>query len=53
LIYDYTEDVQLELTGAWFIPGRYYDGATELSVIDDQRSNDLATVVTGSVRVAF
>lgn len=54
LTYDYTEDVQFDLTGAWFIPGKYYDGATELSTNGhDQRGNDLATSVTGSVRVAF
>ncbi|MFH1778879.1 MAG: alginate export family protein [Candidatus Omnitrophota bacterium] len=54
LVYDYTEDVQMELTGAWFIPGKYYDQATEYNgVTGDFRSNNLATSVTGSVRVAF
>lgn len=53
LVYDYTEDVQFDLTGAWFIPGKYYDGATELLLNEDARSNDIATAVTGSVRVAF
>jgi len=49
LVYDYTEDVQFNLTGAWFIPGKYYDGAAP----DTDRSKDLASEVTGSVRVAF
>ncbi|KPK39303.1 MAG: hypothetical protein AMJ78_08700 [Omnitrophica WOR_2 bacterium SM23_29] len=54
LVYDYTEDVQFDLTGAWFIPGKYYDGATEYNgMTGDFRSNDLATSVTGSVRVVF
>lgn len=54
LVYDYTEDVQMDLTGAWFIPGNYYDGAVEYNGnTGDFRSNDLATSVTGSVRVAF
>ncbi|MFH1318627.1 MAG: alginate export family protein [Candidatus Omnitrophota bacterium] len=25
-LYDYTEDVQLKLTGAWFLPGGYFEG---------------------------
>lgn len=49
LVYDYTEDVQFDLTGAWFIPGKYYDGQAD----DNARSNDIATAVSGSVRVAF
>lgn len=49
LVYDYTEDVQMDLTGAWFIPGKYYDGQAN----DNARSNDLATAISGSVRVAF
>lgn len=26
-LYDYTEDVQLKLTGAWFLPGDYFEGS--------------------------
>ncbi|MCF7875213.1 MAG: hypothetical protein K9L96_04535 [Candidatus Omnitrophica bacterium] len=27
--YDYTEDVQIKLTGAWFMPGNYFTSANE------------------------
>lgn len=56
VVYDYTEDVQLEATGAWFIPGNYYEEAAEVSAatsFSDQRSDDLASSITAAVRVAF
>lgn len=49
LIYSYTEDVTLGLLGAWFLPGRYYDG----QLIAANRSNDTATAVVATVSVMF
>ena len=43
LSYDYTEDVQLGLTAAWFDPGKAFDGGND----------DGATEVVGSIAVAF
>lgn len=47
--YDYTEDVQLKLIGAAFIPGTYYDEAPN----SNTRSNDTAYEVIGSAAVKF
>ncbi len=47
--YDYTEDVQLKLIGAAFIPGAYYDEAPN----SNTRSNDTAYEVIGSAAVKF
>ncbi len=49
LTYDYTEDVKLGLTGAWFFAGKYYDGETNRA----NRSNDTATLAMGTVSVVF
>ncbi len=49
LTYDYTEDVQLSLLGAWFIPGQYYDGQTTAS----SKSTDTASEIAASVSVMF
>ena len=29
VLYDYTEDVQIKLTGAWFIPGKFFTDAND------------------------
>ncbi len=29
MLYDYTEDVQFKLSGAWFIPGSFFDSAND------------------------
>ena len=42
-VYNYTEDVTLDLVGAWFLPGSYYQNGQD----------DTATSVVGSVSVAF
>ncbi len=49
MTYDYTEDVQLKLIGAAFIPGAYYDEVANSNV----RSNDTAYEVIGSAAVKF
>jgi hypothetical protein len=41
--YDYTEDVQLKLTGAWFIPGDFFA----------DNNNDVAYSVRGGVNLNF
>lgn len=47
--YDITEDVQFELTGAVFIPGRFYDQEPDSSL----KSNDSAVIVTSAVKMRF
>jgi len=47
-VYDYTEDVQLGVVGAWFFPGSYYEGAAP-----NARSSDLAWELLGDVSVKF
>lgn len=42
-IYDYTEDVQLKLSGAWFVPGSLFTSA----------NNNTAYSVRGGVSVSF
>lgn len=49
LVYDYTEDVQFDLTGGVFVPGKLFDNNTDV----DTKGNDTAVIVTGSVKVAF
>lgn len=49
LLYDYTEDVQFDLTGGVFLPGKLFDNNSNSLT----KSNDIATTVTGSVKVAF
>ena len=67
--YDYTEDVQFALNGAWFIPGSYYDRAGvgngerglranntiwALNAASSNRaSNDTAVSIVGSCKVTF
>jgi len=41
--YDYTEDVQLKLTGAWFMPGDFFADT----------NNDVAYSVRGGVNLNF
>jgi hypothetical protein len=41
--YDYTEDVQLKLTGAWFIPGDFFT----------ETNDDVAYSVRGGVNLNF
>lgn len=41
--YDYTEDVEFSLLGAWFLPGKYYISGQD----------DTASDVVGSVKVVF
>lgn len=47
--YDLTEDVQFEVTGAVFFPGRYYDQEPDSNF----KSNDTAIIVTSAVKVRF
>lgn len=49
LVYDYTEDVQFDLTGGVFIPGSFYDDNSDPST----KSTTTAVIVTGGVKVAF
>jgi hypothetical protein len=42
-LYDYTEDVQLKLTGAWFIPGDFFQDTND----------DVAYSVRGGVNLNF
>ncbi len=58
--YDYTEDVSFSTLVAWFVPGDYYDGATDpgLDPTDDDDSENLlstdtAFTVVSSVKVTF
>jgi hypothetical protein len=65
LTYDYTEDVQFLLDGAWFIPGDYYDelhtgtgpvsggGITTSNTATNRVSNDTAVSIIGSLKVTF
>ncbi|MBN3038021.1 MAG: alginate export family protein, partial [Candidatus Omnitrophica bacterium] len=69
LTYDYTEDVEFVLDGAWFIPGDYYDqvhiwmpAQGDLNVGGDLQpfgagqsmcANDMAISVIGSCKVSF
>ncbi|MBN2096884.1 MAG: alginate export family protein [Candidatus Omnitrophica bacterium] len=67
LTYNYTEDVQFLLDGAWFIPGDYYDdvhsyqamaggGITAEGVANAvtlRPSNDTAVSIIGSCKVSF
>lgn len=46
--WDYTEDVQLGLLGAAFLPGKYYDGAAAAT-----RGRNTAWEVTGDLSVKF
>ncbi len=48
-IYDYTEDVQVSLLLAWFIPGDYFDGNTSATT----KSDDTAFEAVGTVRVVY
>jgi hypothetical protein len=43
LLYDYTEDVQIKMTGAWFIPGSFYHST----------NNDLAYSLRAGLTVDF
>lgn len=47
--YDFTEDVQFELTGAVFFPGRYYDQEADSNL----KSNNTAIMITSAVKVRF
>ena len=47
-LYDYTEDVQLNLYGGWFFPGAYYDEPQS-----NVRGNDMAWTVGGGGSVKF
>ena len=49
LVYDYTEDVQFDLTGGVFIPGSFYDDNSDTLT----NSTTPAVIVTGGVKVAF
>ena len=69
LTYDYTEDVQFALDGAWFMPGDYYDrvatGTGEkgrrgntaaifgAAAPTNRPSNDTAVSIVGSCKVTF
>jgi len=64
LLYDYTEDVQFALDGAWFIPGDYYDtlhgpvpmelgGISTNNTLTNRVSNDTAVSIVGSCKVTF
>ena len=48
-LYDYTEDVQFGLLGAWFFPGDYYDGAPS----GPARGDATAWELVGDVTVKF
>jgi len=47
-LYDYTEDVQLNVFGGWFFPGAYYDQPES-----NTRGNNLAWTVGGGGSVKF
>ena len=49
LVYDYTEDVQFDLSGGIFIPGALFDDNTDAAT----KGNDNALIVTGGVKVVF
>jgi len=49
LVYDYTEDVQFDLTGGVFIPGSFYDDNSDSL----SKSTTAAVIVTGGMKVAF
>ena len=49
LVYDYTEDVQLGLAGAWFFPGGYYDD----NPAPETRGDATAWETLGSLSVKF
>ena len=49
LVYDYTEDVQFDLTGGVFVPGSFYDDNRDSFT----KSNTCAVIVTSGVKVAF
>ncbi len=49
LLYDYTEDVQFDLTGGIFFPGKVFDNNTDSLT----KGNDSAVIVTGGVKVVF
>ncbi len=49
LVYDYTEDVQFDLTGGIFLPGDFYKDNTDSYT----KSDDNAMILTGSVKVTF
>lgn len=49
IVYDYTEDVQFDLTGGVFIPGSFYDDNND----EFTKSTSPAYIVTGGVKVAF
>lgn len=49
ILYDYTEDVQFDLTGGVFIPGAFYDDNQDSYTV----STTPAVIVTGGVKVAF
>lgn len=62
LTYDYTEDVQFALDGAWFMPGDYYDRLSKGSGIKGRAraqgatgrsANDNAVSIVGSCKVTF
>ena len=66
LVYDYTEDVQFGLEGAWFMPGEYYGKtahttntfvgggiATATDSPTTRTANDTAVSVVGSCKVSF
>jgi hypothetical protein len=49
LVYDYTEDVQFDLTGGIFLPGKFYKDNTDTYTY----SHDNAVILTTGVKVAF
>ena len=49
MVYDYTEDVQFDLTGGVFLPGSFYDDNTDSYT----KSTTPAMIVTGGVKVTF
>jgi hypothetical protein len=49
LVYDYTEDVQFDLSGGVFLPGNLFEDNTNAVTLSD----DKAVIVTGGVKVAF
>jgi hypothetical protein len=49
LLYDYTEDVQFDLSGGIFFPGKLFDDNTDGATL----GNDNALIVTGGVKVVF
>ncbi|MDD5073113.1 MAG: alginate export family protein [Candidatus Omnitrophica bacterium] len=49
ILYDYTEDVQFDLTGAVFVPETFYDNNSD----GFTKSTTPAVIVTGGVKVTF